>query len=65
MPREKAGFRDNIEILNARFPEKDVLTMREVADWLGVSLRTAYRKIKYNKELGRVSKADLARQISI
>ena len=62
---EKQGYRDTIEALHRRFPGKEVLTMKEVAEVLGKSLSAAYRIIKINKKLGGVGIADLARQICI
>lgn len=64
MSREREGYRENIALLNARFPEKDMLGVAEVAAFCGVSARTVRRRIKMNAATGRISKADLARQIS-
>lgn len=64
MSREKQGFRDTIAALNEMFPEKGVLTKTDVAKFLGVHRTTVYRmKIPFNKATGRITKADLARQI--
>ena len=66
MPREKAGFRDTIAQLNEMFPDKGMLGQNEVALFLGVSPRTVRRRgIQFNKATGRVTKADLARQVCI
>ena len=65
MPREKEGFRDNIALLNARFPDKDMLSKADVAEFMGVSWDTVKRHIRFNAATKRVSKADLARQISV
>ncbi len=66
MPREKAGFRDTIAQLNEMFPDQGMLGQNEVALFLGVSPRTVRRRgIQFNKATGRVTKADLARQVCI
>lgn len=65
MPREKEGFRENMALLNERFPDKDMLGKGDVARFMGVSWDTVTRRIKFNAATGRVSKADLARQISV
>ena len=66
MSREKQGFRDTIAALNEMFPEQGMLTKGEVAKFLGVTTRTINRhKIQFNQETGRVTKADLARQVCI
>lgn len=66
MSREKQGFRDTIATLNEMFPEQGMLTKGEVARFLGVSVKTVNRhKIQFNPATGRVTKADLARQVCI
>lgn len=64
MAREKEGYRLNIELLNARFPEKDMLTVAEAAAFMGVSESTVRRRIRFPGNLKRITKADLARQVS-
>lgn len=65
MGREKAGFRDNLELLNAMYPDQGMLGKTEVARFLGVTVKTVGRRgIRFNALTGRISKADLARQIS-
>ena len=65
MPREKEGLRENIELLNARFPDKDMLTPVEVAEFMGVSQKTVRRRIRFNASPKRITKADLARQVTV
>lgn len=66
MGREKAGFRDTIAQLNEMFPDQGMLGKNEVARFLGVNRSTVFRRgIQFNKATGRVTKADLARQICI
>ena len=65
MSREKAGFRDTIADLNRVFPIQGTLSKTEVATYLGVNRSTVLRRgIRFN-EMGRVTKADLARQICL
>lgn len=66
MSREKQGFRDTIASLNEMFPEQGMLTKGDVARFLGVSTKTVSRHgIRFNAATGRVTKADLARQVCI
>ena len=62
MSREKDGYRDNLEILNRRFPDHDMLTVEEVMTVLGyksvASVRTHLGAKMVNR---RLSKAALAR----
>ncbi|MBR3330415.1 MAG: hypothetical protein IKG25_04275 [Mogibacterium sp.] len=66
MSREKAGFRDTIAQLNEMFPDQGMLGKGDVAKFMGVDPRTVSRRgIKFNSMTGRVTKADLARQICV
>lgn len=66
MSREKAGFRDVIEQLNDMFPEQGALNRTEVARFLGVNRSTVWRRgIKFSAATGKVTKADLARQVCL
>jgi hypothetical protein len=53
----------NLEQLNEAFPETGMLTRAQVAEFIGCDVRTVSRNIKMNQTTGRISKADLARQI--
>lgn len=65
MSREKDGFRDTIADLNRVFPIQGTLSKTEVARYLGVDRSTVNRRgIRFN-DMGRVTKADLARQICL
>lgn len=64
MSREPDGYRLNLEQLNAAFPEVGMLTKKQVAEYIGCDVRTVGRNIKFNPATGRISKSDLARQIS-
>lgn len=62
MAREKEGYRDNLELLNLRFPHHDMLSMDQVKQVTGYTDRRTI-----NKYLGqyivndRLSKVYLAR----
>ena len=52
--------------LNAMFPNQGMLGKGEVARFMGISPKTVSRRgIKFSEKTGRVTKADLARQICI
>ena len=68
MSREKQGFRDTMAQLNELYPDRVMLNKDEAARAIGVHRNTLERwikagKFKFNDALGRISKADLARQI--
>ena len=65
MSREKEGFRETIADLNRVFPEQGTLDHADVARFLGCSVRTVQRRIRFHPVTRRVTKADLARQISL
>lgn len=62
MGREKDGYRENLELLNSRFPNHDLLTMEEAMKVTGYTDRRTL-----TKHLGqyfvnkRISKVFLAR----
>lgn len=64
MSREKEGFRDMMERLNERFPEKELLSIADVSRFLGVSRDTARKYVKLNAAR-KIAKTDLARQICV
>lgn len=64
MPREKDGYRDTIAMLNERFPEKDMLNIGEVMTFTGMSRPTVKKHIQFNPA-GKITKADLARQVCV
>jgi len=63
MAREKDGYRDNLEILNNRFPDHDMLSMEEVLQVTGYTdRRTISKHISPNNWTNkRLSKVYLAR----
>lgn len=65
MPREKESYRDNLERIIAAFPNKEMLTATEVANFWGKDVRTVRRvlKGKLKKHIG-ISVAVLASEMS-
>lgn len=62
MAREKEGYRDNLELLNLRFPNHDLLTFEEVMQVTGYTDRRSIRKYFGSQIVNnRLSKVYLAR----
>ena len=62
MAREKDGYRENLELINARFPDNDLLSMEQVMQVTGYTDRRTI--IKYLGKYivnNRLSKVYLAR----
>lgn len=68
MPREKELFRDNLVRLDAAFPGRELLPLKEAAEYVGVSYKTAWADKNFPKKfVGRslyVPKAQLASYLS-
>lgn len=63
MPREKKGYRDNLERLNERFPDKELLSRADIISFTGQSRKVVDRL--FPPTLSQyISKADFARMIS-
>lgn len=60
MAREKEDYRANLEILNARFPDYDMLTIDDIMKVTGFKSRDTIRKY-FKLVNNRISKATLAR----
>lgn len=60
MPREKPTYRAALERLDEAFPDKEVLTQKELSEYLGLSVRFVRDKWKKNKMLGGYSKVNVA-----
>ena len=63
MAREKEGYRDNLERIKSYFPDKEMLTNKDVQNFTGMCYRSVRKRFAFTK--GYVSTADLARQMSI
>lgn len=64
MAREKEGFRDNLERINRAVPERECLTKSDVKRITGWCYATVVKRLKFNR-YGEITKADLARQLSV
>lgn len=62
MAREKASYRDNLERITARFPDKEMLTITDVCAFCGLDYRTAKKLFEFTNNY--ISVAKLARQMS-
>ena len=40
MAREKEAYRDNLERIITQFPDKEIITQKEIARWLHMDART-------------------------
>ena len=63
MPREKEGYRLNLERINEKFPEREMLRVCDVMSFTGWSRNSVKKRIPFMD--GYISKADLARRITV
>lgn len=61
MPREKEGYRDNIEQLNRLFPSHEALSLEEVAQVMNCSVKTVRRNLGHLMVRAKIMKTALAR----
>lgn len=61
--REAEGYRDNLARVDAAF-DHELLTVAEISRWLGCKAETVRRNFIVNERTGRISKSDLARQMT-
>lgn len=61
MPREKEGYRDNIEQLNRLFPSHEALSLEEVAQVMNCSAKTVRRNLGHLMVRKKIMKTALAR----
>lgn len=62
MPREKELYREYVVRLDEKFPDKEILTQRDCAEFLGKDKRTV--KSRYGIDKDGISKLKLARLLS-
>lgn len=62
MPREKEAYRDNLERLNEAFPDKELLRIKDVAEFCGICTKHAAARFPFKDRY--ISKAVLARALS-
>ena len=65
MAREKDGFRETLDRLDAAFPGKEIVKRSELATFLGVSKCTIIRRFKneYNRRLKGYPKVIIAKAL--
>lgn len=63
MPKEKPGYRDNLERLDAAFPGRELIRKSELAGWLGIDKRSVERNFDLPPGI-YVSKVCVARMLS-
>lgn len=63
MPREKEAYRDNLERICEKFPHKEVLNIKEVVEFTGMSRDFVRKAYPFSKDRV-ISKATLARALS-
>lgn len=56
MPQEKLTYRDNLDRLCERFPDREFLTVKDVMDFSGKSRNTIVKLFPFKKGIG-ISKA--------
>lgn len=62
MAREKDGYRENLELLNQRFPDHDMLSVEEVQQVTGfASVKTVRKYLGQYFCSNRISKVHVAR----
>ena len=62
MAREKPSYRDNLERITAQFPNKEMLTVKDVCKFCGLNYRTAKKLFEFTNNY--ISVVKLARQMS-
>ena len=61
--REKAGYRDNLERIKDRFPDKELLSKKDVAEFCGIRYETVVKMFPFKNNY--ISCATLARELSV
>jgi hypothetical protein len=62
MPREREGFRDNMERLNEFFPNRELLNVSDLVSFTGRN-REVVKKL-FDFKNGYISKVEVARTLS-
>lgn len=65
MAREKEGFREQLDRLDAAFPGREIIRRTELAQFLGISYDTVKRQFKaeYNQRMKGYTKVTVARAL--
>ena len=61
--REKAAYRDNVERIKVMFPDKELLCVKDVVRFTGLSINTVKKVFKF-MDGHYISVATLARALS-
>jgi hypothetical protein len=64
MPQEKKDYRPILEALNGAFPDKYLLTVTDVAGFLGVCRATVRRRYPLPRGEHTYTKAEIARRVA-
>lgn len=62
MAREKPAYRDNLERISERFPNKEMLTVKDVSMFCGLNIKTVKKLFEFKNNY--ISVAKLAREMS-
>lgn len=62
MAREKELYRDNLERLDRKFPDKEFLKLIDIAEYLGIDKRTVKKRYAIGSD--GIEKVKLARLLS-
>jgi len=63
MSKEKEAYRDNLERIIEHYPNREILTYKQVSEYLGICERTVKKYFK-DKKFGGVPIVLLARMLS-
>lgn len=62
VPREKEAYRDNVERIKLMYPDKELLSRKEVCTFCKIDYRTASKMFTFKNNY--ISVATLARELS-
>lgn len=62
MPREKEGYRAELERIGQRFGDKQELSKKDVSDYTGACYRSVCKRFQFN-DAGKITQSALARQL--
>lgn len=64
MSREKEDYRNHLERLDKKFPDRELLTRIDVAKYTGLCRQTVAKRYTFDKRTHRISKIALAQALS-
>jgi hypothetical protein len=62
MPKELEGYRDNLERIHSHFPNRELLTRKDVCEFTGLSRPALANNYPFKGKY--ISKSDFARMIT-